>query len=342
MSANLSSWLMEGIDAQAIAETDLSSNGGISLLSTDSGGYTAYYSNAYSDWTYNNYSVYSKYNNYYDYYNYSVYGNYYNYSVYGNYHNYSNYSNTTSITTNPTDQSVELGNMVTFSISASNASVITAYQWYKADSNTATGIAISGATSASYQFTPSINDDGKYFYCIATAPGGTVTSSRALLTVKSLNVYDIATVVDKDMNLFIKMTPASSTITEISSSNSNIASVTSEGTVRGITSGDTTIKVTSSNGISKTINIKVLPIGSANELEVLFRNLSIAIKVSKNITDPIKPDQMYNILNSGDISSKTYNNLGELLTDIASIIKIDETQKLYPKDFYNAILNKNN
>lgn len=313
MSANLSTWLMEGIDAQAIAEEDLSGNGGISLLVADD-------SQIYNDSIYHKYSRYSRYRDYY---------------------NYSNYSNTTSITTNPTNQSVELGNTVIFSIVASNASIVTAYQWYKADSSTDTGSAISEATLSSYQFTPTINDDGKYFYCIATAPGGTVTSSKALLTVKSLSVYDITTTVNNDINLFIKMTPASSTVTEITSSDLNIASVTSEGVVQGITSGSATINVTSSNGLTKAINIEVLPAGSANELKSLFKNISIAIKTSKNITDPIRPDQMYNILNSGDMGSKNYNNLGKLLTDIASVIKTDESQKLYPKDFYAAILNKN-
>lgn len=315
MSANLSTWLMEGIDAQAIAEEDLSSNGGISLLVADD-------PQIYND-------VYHKYSNYHD------------YSRYRDYYNYSNYSNTTSITTNPTNQSVELGNTVIFSIVASNASIVTAYQWYKADSSTDTGSAISEATLSSYQFTPTINDDGKYFYCIATAPGGTVTSSKALLTVKSLSVYDITTTVNNDINLFIKMTPASSTVTEITSSDLNIASVTSEGVVQGISAGNTTINVTSSNDLTKTINVKVLPAGSANELEALFTNIATAIKVSKNITNQIRPDQMYNILNSDDTSSKNYNNLGELLTDIASVIKTDESQKLYPKDFYIAILNKN-
>ena len=91
---------MEGIDAQAIAEEDLSGNGGISLLVADD-------SQIYNDSIYHKYSRYSRYRDYY---------------------NYSNYSNTTSITTNPTNQSVELGNTVIFSIVASNASIVTAYQ----------------------------------------------------------------------------------------------------------------------------------------------------------------------------------------------------------------------
>lgn len=307
---NLSSWLMEGIDAQSLAETNLTNSlGGISTL-------------AYSD-SYATSDAYSEYDRY------SVY--YPDYSVY--------YNNSVSIVTNPVSQVIELGNSVTFTIAVSNSSLVTAYQWYIANSNTDTGTAISGATSASYQFTPSVSYDGKYFYCVVTYSGGTVISSRATLTVKSLKAYDIYLLEGKTMDLFIKMSPSSSTIQQIISNDSSIVSVNNS-TLTGVSVGNTTVTINSSNGMNKTINVNVLLSRSTNELEALFKNLAIAIKASKNINIDIKPDQMYNILNTGSTESKIYNNLGEIFIDIASLIKVDSSQKLYPKEFYHAILNK--
>lgn len=327
--------------------------------------YYGNYDNSYSDYSdYYNYTVYNDHNNYSNktytanYYNYNDYadstGTYFNYgnATYGNsltggtytetyYHNYSdysdysNYSNTTSITTNPSSQSVVLGDKATFTVVFSNSSVITKYQWYVASSDIAPGTEVIDATTASYSFTPAVTDDAKYYYCVATAPGGTVTSGRAMLTVKSLITYDIAVGVGKTIDFVTKMTPSTSTISNIISANTSIVTVTSNAIV-GESEGQTTCTLTSSNGVSKTVNVYVY----ANELEAILKNIAIATRAKQNKTNTVTGYQMANFLENNNFNTKTYSSLEEFFTDIARIIKVDSTSKYYPKDFYQNILNK--
>ena len=98
----------------------------------------------------------------------------------------------TEITTQPKSVSVIANeNDVTFTAAANGSGTIT-YQWYVADTSTAAGTAISGATSETYTIdkadvTTDLN--GKYYYCIATqtynGQQATATTNKALLTVVS-------------------------------------------------------------------------------------------------------------------------------------------------------------
>jgi hypothetical protein len=84
------------------------------------------------------------------------------------------------ITLQPQSQSVDVGDPVTFTIAATNA---TSYQWRRDGSN------ISGATSTSYTIAETVEgDDAAEFDCVVTGPGGTVTSDVATLTVVSIPV----------------------------------------------------------------------------------------------------------------------------------------------------------
>jgi hypothetical protein len=84
------------------------------------------------------------------------------------------------ITLQPQSQSVDVGDPVTFTIAATNA---TSYQWRRDGSN------ISGATSTSYTIGETVEvDDAAEFDCVVTGPGGTVTSNVATLTVVSIPV----------------------------------------------------------------------------------------------------------------------------------------------------------
>jgi hypothetical protein len=82
-----------------------------------------------------------------------------------------------SIATQPVSQTVNLGQTATFSVAATGTAPLS-YQWRK------NGVAISGATSASYT-TPAalLADNGAQFSVIVSNAGGSVTSANAVLTV---------------------------------------------------------------------------------------------------------------------------------------------------------------
>jgi hypothetical protein len=85
-----------------------------------------------------------------------------------------------SIATQPTNQTVNVGQTATFSVTASGTAPLS-YQWQKG------GVAISGATSASYT-TPAVqaSDDGTTFTVTVTNAAGSVSSSAATLTVTAV------------------------------------------------------------------------------------------------------------------------------------------------------------
>lgn len=82
-----------------------------------------------------------------------------------------------SITTQPANQTVTVGQTATFSVSATGTAPLS-YQWQKS------GTGISGATSASYTTPPTtIADSGGQFSVIVSNSSGSVTSNMAALTV---------------------------------------------------------------------------------------------------------------------------------------------------------------
>ena len=84
------------------------------------------------------------------------------------------------ITSNPVSQTVTVGASVTFSVAASGGTSPYTYQWYK------NGTAVSGATSASYNFTTASTDNSATFYAKVTdGAKATATSGTATLTVTS-------------------------------------------------------------------------------------------------------------------------------------------------------------
>ncbi len=82
-----------------------------------------------------------------------------------------------SVATQPADATVIAGKQATFTVGLSDPNGAS-YQWYK--NNTAIG----GANALSYTTPPTaLTDNGALFKVVATGPGGTATSSNALLTV---------------------------------------------------------------------------------------------------------------------------------------------------------------
>ena len=86
-----------------------------------------------------------------------------------------------TITQNPSNATVTVGQKATFTVVAIGASLT--YQW-QSEANGASGFSdISGANSASYT-TPvlALSDNGTQFRCVVTGTGGSVTSTAAILT----------------------------------------------------------------------------------------------------------------------------------------------------------------
>ena len=82
------------------------------------------------------------------------------------------------ITTQPVALTVAAGSSATFSVNATGANLT--YQWYRG------GVAIPGATSASYSLTTTAtSDSGATFYAVVSNSAGSATSASALLTVNS-------------------------------------------------------------------------------------------------------------------------------------------------------------
>jgi hypothetical protein len=82
-----------------------------------------------------------------------------------------------TITTQPQDQTIGAGAMATFSVTASGSSPLM-YQWMR------NGMAISGATSATYTTPPTtLADDNSQFAVVVSNNSSSVTSNSATLHV---------------------------------------------------------------------------------------------------------------------------------------------------------------
>lgn len=323
MSVEISKWLLEDIDV-----SKLESESTVTPLATDDT--YVVYGNAYGD-HYN-------YSEYYNYYNYSDYYNYYNYSVYYDYYNYSNYSNTIVVTRHPISQSVLVNGTVTFSVGASNT--IDSCQWYIADDATSPGTVLVGATNPTLVLTVSRDLDNKYFYCIVRRGSSSSTSNRALLTVMSLDAFDIYVNINNQTNLFfVRANPPSTTISSVSVADESIAVVTNEGTITGVSLGTTTCLVTGSNGAIARFNITVMNDTPVDRQSAIFYNTAIAIREFKKLNHTLHPSQMANALR-GVPESSVYETVEELYTDIASAIREYEgsSDLISPYDFYYRVL----
>src|SRR5579863_9849930 len=96
---------------------------------------------------------------------------------------YTSNSTAPSVTTQPANQTVVIGQAATFSVVASGTVPLT-YQWME---NTGSGFNnISGANSSSYTTPPAMStDDGTVFEVLVTNADGSVASNSAMLTVTS-------------------------------------------------------------------------------------------------------------------------------------------------------------
>ena len=89
-----------------------------------------------------------------------------------------------SVTTQPTNRTVTVGQPATFSVIASGAPTLT-YQWRK------NGTPVNGATSASYTTAvTTTSDKGAQFTVVVKNSTGSVTSNPASLTVSKIGTLE--------------------------------------------------------------------------------------------------------------------------------------------------------
>ncbi|MBL0334030.1 MAG: DNRLRE domain-containing protein [Chitinophagaceae bacterium] len=94
------------------------------------------------------------------------------------------------ISTQPLPQAVCTGTEVTF-ISAATGTPAPTVQWQVSTDNGGTWNNVSGATTATYSFTPTISDHGHQFRAVWTNTGGSTNTNEVSLTVYALPVAGI-------------------------------------------------------------------------------------------------------------------------------------------------------
>ncbi|NRA81642.1 MAG: immunoglobulin domain-containing protein [Pseudoalteromonas sp.] len=92
-----------------------------------------------------------------------------------------------TIDTQPQSQTVEEGQTATFSVSATSSGGSLSYQWYRG------GVAVSGATAASYGVVAALADDGDSVYVEVTDDNGTVQSNTVTLNVTTVPQLPVIT-----------------------------------------------------------------------------------------------------------------------------------------------------
>ncbi|MFQ5865527.1 MAG: immunoglobulin domain-containing protein, partial [bacterium] len=99
-----------------------------------------------------------------------------------------------TITTHPSDQTIEEGQTATFSVVADGTPPLS-YQWQK------DGLDIAGATNAQYTTPPAtLADDGATFRCLVSNTAGQVTSQAATLTVNEVGGGQATIVLEAHFN----------------------------------------------------------------------------------------------------------------------------------------------
>ncbi len=119
-------------------------------------------------------------------------------------------NNATSISIHPYTQNICLGGNATFTIIASGSNLT--YQWQKCITSSGTYSNISGATTASYVFTPSLSDNGYYYKCKVTGSCGASVYSNAM----QLNVGTPASITTQAIAQTVLLTRQASFVIEAS------------------------------------------------------------------------------------------------------------------------------
>jgi large repetitive protein len=95
------------------------------------------------------------------------------------------------ITLNPTNQTVNAGQMATFSAAAGGTPTPTV-QWQQSTDGGATFTSIAGATSTAYSFVPTLSQSGYVYQAVFTNSLGSQTTAPATLTVLELWITSVS------------------------------------------------------------------------------------------------------------------------------------------------------
>jgi Abnormal spindle-like microcephaly-assoc'd, ASPM-SPD-2-Hydin/Immunoglobulin domain/Immunoglobulin I-set domain len=155
-----------------------------------------------------------------------------------------------SITTQPANQSIVVGQTATFNVIATGTGAL-AYQWNK------NGIAISGATSASYTTPATTNSDNGASFTVSVNDSVTgVTSNSATLTVTAAPVAPSITTQPLSKSVTAGQT-ATFTVTATGTATLNYQWKKNGGAISGATSASYTTPATSisDNGASFTVTV---------------------------------------------------------------------------------------
>lgn len=160
-----------------------------------------------------------------------------------------------TITTQPADQEVTVGQTATFTVSATGENLT--YQWQYSNDNGTNWNDISGATGNSYTTDAATLEMNNYQYqCVVSNSAGSVTSGPVTLTVNSVPVTGVKLDTDKldlftgeSKTLIVTVEPADATNQDVTcqSNNANVATVEG-GTVKAVGEGEATIIVTTVDG----------------------------------------------------------------------------------------------
>ena len=189
-----------------------------------------------------------------------------------------------------------VGNASEMSVTSTNAFL---FQWYSNTTNSnENGTIIAGATSATYSYTPVVGDKGKslYFYCVATNPRATSTTTATsgvfTLNVANLDPSDLAIKTGKGtqtlsvagtLTFTDDVDYTSSSTGDISLTSSVAGVVTIEGaTITAVGAGKTTITLTqaadasyAAASVEYTINVLpkgVLDLSNATNANNMLKN----------------------------------------------------------------------
>jgi beta-galactosidase len=141
-----------------------------------------------------------------------------------------------TITTQPTSQSASVGSTATFTVTAGGSGPFT-YQWLK------NGVAITGATSASYTTPVLLSTDNGELYTVTIGNAtGTVTSTAATLSVANYTIYPGFVGVDLNNNTNGAWADSQVyvTVVGIDPKTNQFATLTPAGTIVDFTMADST------------------------------------------------------------------------------------------------------
>lgn len=220
-----------------------------------------------------------------------------------------------TITTQPANQSVSVGQPATFSVTATGTAPLS-YQWQKNNAN------ISGATSASYSTAATVSgDNAATFRVIVTNPAGSATSNAATLTVNLATVAAAITTQPASVTVTIGQTATFSVVATGTSplmyqwqkANVNISGATSATyTTPPTAAGDTgtifdvivsnSVKSVTSNPATLTVNAVVA--GPGTDVTTYHNDVA---RTGQNTTETV--------LTQANVNSTTFGLLRNLSVD---------------------------